>query len=149
MSYAYEAEYSFQEEDEGWFVSFPAFEGAVAFGHTVDEACDNAATVLRLFIAQWLDDGRELPPRNYDMPPQALISVEVDDAYRVRTRCVTITQAAEELGVSIGRVSQLVTSGALEAIELEGRRYVTLASIAKYQAHRRPAGRPKRELVAA
>ena len=145
MSYSYEATFEYQEEDGGWLATFPAFEGAVAFGSTITEACDNAATVLRLFVAQWLDDGRELPEPAFHEPPQSVISVEVDDAYRVRTRCTTITGAAEELGVSTGRVSQLVTSGALDAIELDGRRYVTLASLNAHQANRRGAGRPKRE----
>lgn len=149
MFYSYEATFEHQPEDEGWLVTFPAFDGAVAFGSTIAEACDNAATVLRLFVAQWLDDGKALPEPTFHEPPQSVVTVEVDDAYRVRTRCTTITDAAEELGVSTGRVSQLVTSGALKSIELDGRRYVTLASLNAHQKNRRGAGRPKREAALA
>lgn len=149
MSYSYEATFEYQPEDEGWLATFPAFDGAVAFGSTIAEACDNAATVLRLFVAQWLDDGKALPEATFHEPPRSVVTVDVDDAYRVRTRCTTITDAAEELGVTTGRVSQLVTTGALDAIELDGRRYVTLASLNAHQANRRGAGRPKREAALA
>lgn len=147
MSYTYEAKFEWQPEDEGWLATFPAFDGAVAFGHTIAEACDNAATVLRLFVAEYLDEGRDLPEPAFHEPPLTVVSVDVDDAYRVRTRCVTITEAAEELGVSTGRVSQLVTSGALDSVELGGRRYVTIASLNERKANHRGAGRPKLEAV--
>lgn len=148
MTYAYEARFDYQEEDEGWLATIPAFEGAVAFGKTIPEACSSIATVLQLFIVQWLDDGRSLPKPSFHEPPFSVISVDVDDAYRVRTRCMTITEAATELGVSIGRVSQLVTSGILAAIELDGRRYVTIESIERRKRNHRGAGRPKKAVAA-
>lgn len=142
--YSYEAVFEYQAEDCGWLVSFPAFEGAVAFGKTVEAACDNAATVLRLFIAQALDDGMDLPEPTFHEPPRTIVSVEVDEAYRIRTSCVTITEAAAELGVTTGRVSQLVTQGVLCSLEFDGRRYVTIESLNKRKSSRRAAGRPKR-----
>lgn len=141
--YTYEATLDYHPEDKGWFITFPAFDGAFAFGHTIEDACNNAATVLRLFVAEWLDEGRDLPRPAFHEPPACVVSVDVDDAYRARTRCMTTSEAAEELGISAEHVSRLVAKGTLDTAELEGQRYVTIASVSTYKAGRRKADKRK------
>ena len=53
-------------------------------------------------------------------------------------------QVAERLGVTIGRVNQLIWAGLLDARKLGRDWLVDVESIARYQAIRRGPGRPKR-----
>ena len=150
MAYTYGATMEFDHEDGGWLVSFPDFEGAVAFGETVTDACEAASEVLRLFIAQTLDEGHALPQPSTEALMGHCFTVDVSEAYRLRTRCVTPSEAARELGVSAGRVSQLMADGRLSAVEADGRRLVTIESVEAYGRDRRGAGRPPaRDAIAA
>lgn len=73
-----------------------------------------------------------------------MFTVEVTDEDIATSRCMTIKQAAEELGVSISRVSQLVTRGTLEAYEHNGDRLVTIASVNERKANPPAPHRPKK-----
>lgn len=71
-----------------------------------------------------------------------------DDSVRLGAPTVSAAEAARMLGVSPGRVSQLISSGRLVAERLAGRTNVTLASIEAYQASPRTAGRPRKVALA-
>lgn len=144
MVYAYEALFE-RDEDEGcWYVSFPDFEGAFTDGDTLQDAATAAAEVLTLFVAEHLDRGWQLPEPTFHEPPYSVVCVEVDMRVIEKTKCETFAQAAEDLGVSQARVSQLVKAGKLDARDFDGRRMVTIASVNARKANPPAPHRPKR-----
>ena len=151
MNYVYEANIEYSEEDRCWYVDFPDFDGeAYTDGETPEEAARNAAEALTLSICDFLDSGRPLPKATFHNPPRSIISVDVSDDTIAASRCMSVTDAAEELGVTPGRVSQLLSSGQLEVFEYGGTRLVTIASVNARLAEQPKAGRPrKQELIGA
>jgi excisionase family DNA binding protein len=127
MDYTYEA--NITREDGDWLISFPAFPGSFGGGRTMRKACRDAAEALRMAIAQTISDGGKLPKATFHTPPKAVFTVQVDGAYAGESGSVTATEAARMLGVSKGRVSQLVTAGQLDTVLVGGRSRITLASI--------------------
>ena len=149
MHYTYEADISYTEEDKCWYVDFPDFNGeAYTDGSTLEEAVQNAAEVLSLTLCAYLDEGRALPAATFHNPPLSIVSVEVNDADIALSKCMTITDAAEELGVTPGRVSQLLTSGRLEAFEYGGKRMVTIASVNERKNNKPAPHRPRLKVIA-
>lgn len=139
MDYTYEGDIENVEGD--WLVTFPQFDGTFGGGHTIDEACENAAEALRLRIASIVDEREPLP--RFHNPSRVVFTVEVDDKYVRRTACMTVSEAAEMLGISRGRVSQLLNLGRLDAVVIDGKRMVTIASVNARLAEDVKAGRPK------
>lgn len=132
-----------REEDGVWYAEFPQFEGAFTDGETLRQAAERAADLLVLCIAECIDEGREVPPfQTFGENPFVFV-VSVDDADVAETKCVTIAQAAEELGVSKSRIHQLLNAGLLEAREGRTGRMVTIESLNARKAKPRLAGRPK------
>lgn len=127
MDYTYEA--NITREGGDWLISFPAFPGSFGGGRTMRKACRDAAEALRMAIAQTISDGGKLPKATFHTPPKAVFTVQVDDAYIGESGSVTATEAARMLGVSKGRVSQLVTAGQLDTVLVGDRSRITLASI--------------------
>lgn len=127
MDYTYEAD--IEREDGDWLISFPAFPGAFGGGRTMRKACRDASEALRMAIAQSLSEDKKLPRATFHTPPKAVFTVQVDGSYIDETGSVTATEAARMLGVSKGRVSQLVKAGQLDTVLVGGRSRVTLASI--------------------
>lgn len=141
MDYTYSA--TVEQNEEGFFIDFPAFDGAAfADGDTLEEAAKSAATVLRLTIADYLDSGDELPRDSVIVAPYTFFTVEVSDDFIAESKCMTPSEAAEYLGISKGRVSQLLDSGVLETYMHGGRRLVTIASVNKRLANTPQPGRP-------
>ena len=58
-----------------------------------------------------------------------VLCVEVGDGFIRESLCMTLAEAAEELGVSPGRVDQLLDSGQLVAAYPTGKRMVTISSV--------------------
>lgn len=139
--YTYEA--TITEQDGGWFVSFPDLPGAYSFGRTVREACEGAAESLRLTIAEHIDTGLPLPESSIEAKPEAVFCVEVGDAFVAESKCMTVSEAAHELGVSVGRVSQLLSNGQLEVYQNGGTRMVTIASVLERKLNPPAPHRPK------
>lgn len=127
MDYTYAG--SIERTDDGWFASVPSFEGAYGAGDTVGEACTSCSEALRMCILSAIEGGMTLPDPGFGIAPQAVFTVEVDDRYLKATSCMTMKGTAEALGVSIGRVSQLAKGGLLDAVHIDGKRMVTIASV--------------------
>lgn len=147
MVYTYEAGIEYSEEDETWYVEFEQFPGAFTNGDTVEDAAKAASEVLSLFVAEYLDEDIPLPKPSFHEPPRAIISVDVTDEFRAVSKCVTVTEAAEMLEVSPGRVSQLLSSGGLEPYMHGNTRLVTIASLNARKAAKPSTGRPKKEAL--
>lgn len=129
MTYVYEAEMELVDGD--WLCTVPAFEDGGTFGggHSVREAVSRCAQALRLAIADYLEEGSPLPPATFHEPPATVLCVEVDASFVRESACLSVKQAAQELGVTSGRVSQLLRSGGLEGVFVNSRRMVTIASV--------------------
>lgn len=141
MTYVYEGKI---EEDEGcWVATVPAFPGCFGGGDTIADACRNASEALRLFIAERLDTGVELPPQVISSEPGVVFTVDVSDEFAAATKCMTVGEAAEALGVSPGRVSQLLSGGQLEPYQNGGTRMATIASVNARKRSKPAPHRPK------
>lgn len=139
-----------KEEDGKYYVCFPEFDESTT-GEDIPDAVNMAGELLELTIADYLDDGRRLPePRfrgNEDGLLRIGISVVVDDELRKRVKCITQTEAAQELGVSLGRVSNMLSGGILQAVPFGNARLVTIASVNERKASPRGTGRPKKRIA--
>lgn len=142
MTYVYEA--VLLHDPDGYQVAFPDFPGALTDGDTVEEACENAVEVLQLVIAEYIDKGNSVPKATFSDHPQLIIAAEVTDEIIAETKCMTISEASEILGVTSGRVSQLLNSGQLEPYQNGGQRMVTIASVNERLHSQHGPGRPRK-----
>lgn len=143
MDYVYEG--TLEYCDDEWIVTFGEFDGTFGNGETVEEACKSAAESLRLAIAEEISQGRKLPPARFGNPPQVAFTVEVDEHYIKSTECMTFKQAAEELGISAGRLSQLVARGQLDSVTIDGKRMITIASVNERKDNPPAPHRPRKD----
>ena len=146
MVYAYEAEFTHSEEEDCWYVRFADFD-AITDGDSIEDAAYMAADLLTLLIAERLDDGKELPKPTFHEPPLTVVCVEVNDDVIEGTKLMTVKEAAEFLEVSPSRVSQLLSTGQLEAREFHGRRMVTVESVDRRWRDKPAPHRPKKEVA--
>lgn len=145
MNYTYDA--VIEHDEDGYAVSFPQFPEAVTFGATREEAARRAAEVLVLTLAERIEDGRKLPVQERVAEVLA-INVEVTGDVIDRSKCYTIEEAAEELGVTAGRVSQLASAGKLQTVTFGKRRMVTIASVNERKKNPPAPHRPKKHAMA-
>lgn len=140
----------FTRQPQGAYaVDFPDFAGCSTFGDDLSEAIDNAASVLESFVSIALAEGVQLPEpqaRQGGTPADdsfgMLVSVDVDPDEDIPVR--TTSEAAEMLGVSTGRVRQMIGAGILERRKVGRDNLVTLESIERRLERPRHAGRPKK-----
>ena len=132
-------------EDEGSYLAVPFDLQGGTQGETLAEACEMAADWLRTeceFRAM-RDEG--FPAATFGNVPRhggRILLVGVDAGCDT-VRKVTASEAARRLGVSPGRVTQMIAANQLEAFR-EGRRtWVTIDSIEARLAESHPAGRPR------
>lgn len=151
MRYTYKLYMTPEEDDPGYTVECEDLPGLVTYGRNFTEAVGSGADAMATYIATLLTDGEEIPPAtDYPAPDGTVaiwVSVETDASY-VMGPCVPSSEAARMLGVSPGRVSQLVSSGALRSNRKGGHVYVEVASIEARLSKGHKAGRPKRQAVA-
>ena len=138
------------ETDGSYFIEFPAFNGCFSDGQTKEEAVKEGAEMLRLLIADYIDRGDKLPPyKQVTTGDVVTFAVDVDSAFIEETKCMTVTEASKALNVSKGRVSQMLTSGILQAVNTPNSRLVTIASVNKRKKEQATAGRPRQSAAAA
>lgn len=138
-------------EDDGFICAFPFDMEGGTEGRDWRDAAEMAADWLKAELEHLLMQGSELPEATFGHLPEheggrvAIVAVEADLS---KIRAVSASQAAEMLGVSRPRVSQMVQTGLLEGWR-EGRSaFVTVDSIEARLAEMPKAGRPRRELAA-
>jgi len=139
-----------EDNASAWNVSVPDLPGCLTFGDDFDDAVTQAADALMTYIASSLKNGDRLPsPVFGHLAPVdgkvIALAVDVDASYIVDG--VSPSEAALMLGVSRGRVSQMIKAGTLTTFEHAGEKVVDLASIRTRLAAPRLAGRPRKELA--
>ena len=154
MQFYYEA--ILNDDSSGVYgVNFPDL-GVATEGEGLDRAIYMAIDLLRMVVTSALADDEKLPKATFghqleEDEQSVIIAIEtsIEEAKEWWPWLLT-SEAAEKLGVSIGRVHQLVASGALRSIK-EGRDIqVSRADVEARLAAPPRAGRPKkREQVAA
>ena len=126
MNYTYDA--IIEKDKGGYAVTFPQFPEAVTFGKTRQEACKNAAEVLTLVLAERIEEGGEIPPQKH-VAEVVFVNVNVSADDIQMSKCYTLEQAAEELGVSASMVSKLIDAGKLQSVAFGKKHMVTIASV--------------------
>lgn len=128
MLYLYEVEIF---KDGDFYIAVPFdFEGATE-GFSKQECLEMAADLLTSEIQHRLMYRDNLPEPTIDNSPQyegKIYSLAIDTGIGAIPRMLK-SEAARSLGISQGRVTQLVKSGKLETFSYQGREYVTKASV--------------------
>ncbi len=128
MLYLYEIEIF---KDDDYYIAVPFdFEGATE-GFSKQECLEMAADLLTSEIQHRLMHRDNLPEPTIDNSPQydgKIYSLVIDTSIGAIPRMLK-SEAARTLGISQGRVTQLVKSGKLETFSYQGREYVTKASV--------------------
>lgn len=130
--------------DEGGYLAVPFDMDGGTEGKTREEAVAMAADWLRTTALDSLLHGYALPggsvghaPREGGWVIAVAVSVELSDA-----PAMTSTQAAEALGVSTARVSQMCSTGQLASWKVGSTRMVAVESVEERLAQAPRPGRP-------
>lgn len=92
--------------------------------------------VLTLIIAEYLNEGIVLPKTAFHHAPyHTFACMNVDEKAIERTKCLTYSQASDELGVSHALVNQSVKAEQLESRMFNSQAYVTFASLNERRAN--------------
>ena len=147
--YIFEAELTPDGESSAWNVSVPDLEGCFTFGDDINDAVEQAADALITYIAALLkyDDPIPEPVFGHTAPENGKIvalAVEASADYIIDT--VSPSRAAELLGVSRSRVSQMIRDNVLVSISVAGERRIDLKSVHDRLNSPRSAGRPSKTL---
>ena len=137
-------------EDEGALVALPFDMDGGTQGADFREACEMAADWLKTEMEHRAMRDIPFPEATFGNEPRnggRTVIVAVDAGKETVPR-VTAAVAAHELGVTPGRVSQMVKSGLLESFELDGRTWLTRGSVEARKEGAPRAGRPKKTVVA-
>lgn len=128
MLYLYEVEIF---KDGDFYIAVPFDFGGATEGFSKMECLEMASDLLTTEIQDQLMHGKELPEPTIDNSPQyegKIYSLAIDTGIGAIPRMLK-SEAARSLGISQGRVTQLVKSGKLETFSYQGREYVTKASV--------------------
>lgn len=138
-------------EEGGYNVTMPDLPGCYTYGEDFKDAVAMAVDVLKLYVAERLDEGISLPeptrrpcPDGYE---SVFVSFETDENYG--TKVVTAAEAARRLGVSKSRVSHMLRSGILEGFREWRNTFVTIESIERRLASNPKPGRPRKHAAEA
>lgn len=144
MTHVYEFE-MFKDE-EGWFLVLPFDMEGGTQGGDFKEACAMAADWLRTEMEHRDMHGIPFPEATFGNEPRegGTVVVVAVDAGKETVPRMTASAAAKVLGVTRGRVSQMLASGKLESFEFEGRKWVSRYSVEARLAEKPRAGRPKK-----
>lgn len=119
--------------------------GGATSGTSIPDATESAADWLRMTIEDYLIRGVKPPVPTFchqPVEPGGRIVTLAVEASLDAIPAVMSAEAAEMLGVSTARVSQMCKSGLLESWKSRGHRMVSLASIKARLQDKPRSGRP-------
>ena len=133
-------------KDEGFYLAFPFDMGGGTQGRDMEEVSKMAADWLKLEMEHRAMHDEPFPKATFGNKLQhggerLVVAVEAGKETVPR---VTQADAARRLGVTPGRVSQMVANLQLESFEYDGRTWITLYSVEARLAERPKAGRPRK-----
>lgn len=137
--------------DDGMLLAFPYDMDGGTQGADFKEVCENAADWLQLEMEHRAMHGEPFPESTFDNEPRhggRNVVVAVNAGIETVPK-VLPSEAARMLGVTPGRITQMVDAGQLEAIEDAGRKWITVYSIDARKAEQPKPGRPKKETAMA
>lgn len=137
-------------EDEGLVLAFPFDMEGGTQGRDVREASEMAADWLKGEVEHRMMTGEPLPEATFGNEPRqgGRVAIVAVDADLDSVETVAASDAAEMLGVSRARVSQMLSSGLLEGYRKGRATFVTLDSVKARLAERPKAGRPRKAATA-
>lgn len=133
-----------KDGEGGYWAEVPDLEGCYGQGDTFNEAVESIADGLETHLAAMLEYAMDIPePTKVEASDGDVVYVAVEpDEYTLKEPSATASEASRMLGVTPGRVSQLIKAGRLKAKRNVGETLVTVDSIERYAAGSRAAGRP-------
>ncbi len=134
-------------EDEGMLLAFPYDMEGGTQGENFKEVCEMAADWLQMEMEHRAMRNIPYPEATFGNTPKhggQNIVVAVN-AGKETVRRLTSAEAARRLGVTRGRVSQMVDAGQLSSFELDGRMWVTEDSVNARLEESPKAGRPRKQ----
>lgn len=139
-------------EDEGILLAFPYDMDGGTQGCNLKEVCEMAADWLQAEMEHRAMHDLPFPEATFGNKPKneggKNIIVAVN-ASKETVRRMTYAEAARRLGVTRGRVSQMVKANLLETFELDGRNWITENSVNARLAEKPAAGRPRKDSLIA
>lgn len=144
MKYIFGAVVREDVDDGGYWAEFPDLPGCYGQGDDFNECVRSASDAVETHVAALIEDGREVPvPSRVQADDGEVVYVYADpETVELGEPSISASEAAERLGVSKGRVSQLISAGKLKAYRTPHYTMVTVASVEAYGASPRRAGRP-------
>ena len=134
-------------EHDGVMLAFPYDMDGGTQGDDFKDVCESAADWLQLELEHRAIHGMPFPDATFDNEPRnggrnvvIAVNAGVDTVPKVLP-----SEAARMLGVSPGRVTQMMDSGQLEWFEDAGRKWVTVYSVEARLSEQPKAGRPRKE----
>lgn len=132
-------------EDEGKITAIPFDMDGGTCGKDFKDACEMAAAWLQTEMEHRAMHNLHFPEATFGNEPKegGKVVIVAVNAGKDTVPKVTAAEAARMLGVTPGRVSQMVASEQLETFEEGGRRWVSKHSVDARLAEKPKAGRPK------
>lgn len=133
--------------DGGYTVTVPDLDGCFTEGDTYEQAIEMAVDALKTYVGALIRDGDPVPKATFGHiagkdERVVVVSFETDASYILNA--VDPCIAAEMLGVSRGRVSQLIRSGQLKSYKVGLFPMVDVESIEERLKNPPKAGRPRK-----
>jgi excisionase family DNA binding protein len=151
MRYVYEITIS--KDGDYYSMDVPDLPGCFTWGDTLEDVLRKAPDALETHIGAYLADGEDIPPATFghQTDASAVLAVISFDASvaSVGAPHIAARYAAERLGISKGRVSQLLKDGRLEGYRNGRETMISEISLERFAANRRGPGKPRKTLVSA
>ncbi|MCL2438107.1 MAG: type II toxin-antitoxin system HicB family antitoxin [Coriobacteriia bacterium] len=147
MRYTYEALFE-AEEDGGYSVHFPDIPEICTCGDNLTDAVLMASDALELWIVSERHDGKRLPKATFGNGRGGCLRIAVSISPRTESEViderVTTTEAARRLGVTQGRIRQMIAAQELDAVKKGRDNLVSTSSISAKIESPRQVGRPRK-----
>lgn len=144
-------EFEVFQADDGWMLAFPFDMEGGTQGKDFKEACEMAADWLQGEMEHRAMAGLPFPEATFGNEPEngGKVVIVAVNAGLDTVETVSASEAAEELGVSRSRVSQMLKTGQLQGYPKGRATFVTRASLDARLAEKPTVGRPKKALAKA
>lgn len=134
-----------ESKDGGFWAEVPDLPGCFGQGSTAIEAIESVAGGLETHLSALAECGMSIPEATAieSTDGQVIYVYANTDDFLLGEPCVSAAEAARMIGVTPGRVSQLIKAEKLIAKRMADGTRVTVKSVEAYMATPRRAGRPR------